>query len=129
MNDTFKKISIHLDLLERVKSLTESIIHNLRDRDYNSSINAIQNRERLLNIVFQFSDRIFNAGDKESGIREASEYKQWLASQKEWSTTQALNNEVIETFLIKERLNTRKEIAQIFDNKRRHKGYDLSSIK
>lgn len=129
MSNTFKKIAIHLDLLERVKSLTEGIIDCFENREYSSSIEAIQNRERLLNIVFQLSDSITKVGESDSGIERTSEYQSWITSLKAWAILQAQSNEVIEAFLIKEKRSTAQAIAEIFDTKNRHKGYDLSSIK
>ena len=131
MNKLVENIKFHISALEKVNSITLEIIQSINDRDTHSVISKIQNRDRLINIVFQFHRTIEE--QIQENVPKTQEQvelcRSWASDVSNWSIDQTKHNTVIEQFLISEREATSKEIASIFDKKSRHKGYDLSCLK
>ena len=126
-----RNIFFHVHALKKVSRITRSIINLLEDRKVDEAITQINNRERLLNIVFELHRSI------ESGISNTNQFlnddyeflKAWARDVETWSNNQAIQNEEIEVMLVSIKKETTAEIASIFDKKSRHKGYDLSNLK
>lgn len=129
--DLRRNIFFHIHALKKVSLQTNEIIKLLSERKTEAGLYLINNRERLLNIVFELHKSI------ESGISNSENIeldnkdllKAWGRDVERWSNNQAIQNETIEHLLLAIKKETTAEIASIFDKKSRHKGYDLNNLK
>lgn len=119
-----EKIEISYDFMNKVSALSHLIYEELLDGSLDSALDKISNRERLLNIVFRTNDSILLKTD--INIQTLSKWKSYTYK---WAQKEEEINRLIEEKLLEHKKNTTNEIAAMFNNKSRHKGYDLSSLK
>ncbi|MFT6068813.1 MAG: hypothetical protein ACJAT2_002006 [Bacteriovoracaceae bacterium] len=110
--------------MNKVSALSHLIYEELLDGSLDSALDKISNRERLLNIVFRTNDSILLKTD--INIQTLSKWKSYTYK---WAQKEEEINRLIEEKLLEHKKNTTNEIAAMFNNKSRHKGYDLSSLK
>jgi hypothetical protein len=119
-----EKIKISLDFMYKISALSSLIYDDLKDDLLDAALEKIANRARLLNIVQRTNGSILLMTDL--NIQALSEWKSYTFN---WSQEEEKINQLIEFELHKLKSRTTEEIASIFNNKSRHKGYDLSSLK
>lgn len=124
MSDKAEKIKVSIDFMDKVSVLSNLIFEELLNGSLESALDKISNRERLLNIVFRTNETILLK--TELNVQVLSE---WKALTHDWAKKEEHINKLIEKKLKELRKSTTDEIAIIFNNKSRHKGYDLSSLK
>ena len=124
MSDKAEKIKISIDFMKKVSVLSSLIHDELLNDSLDSALHKISNRERLLNIVFRTNESILLMVDL--NVQTLGEWKKFTF---EWSIKEEEINKLIENMLNELKKTTTNEIATMFNNKSRHKGYDLSSLK
>lgn len=110
--------------MNKVSALSHLIYEELLEDSLDSALDKITNRERLLNIVFKTNDSILLKTDL-----NIQEFDEWKVFTYKWAQKEEEINRLIEAKLLELKTNTTNEIATMFNNKSRHKGYDLSSLK
>lgn len=126
-----KNIFFHVDALKKVSILSNEILKELQGKNVDLALDMIQNRERLLNIVFKLHEAIESDISQLTSTpdEEIKFYKAWAQDVNNWSQEQSQKNDQIEELLMMIKAETTMEIASIFDKKSRHKGYDLNNLK
>ncbi len=119
-----EKFEISYDFMNKVSALSHLIYEELLEDSLDSALDKITNRERLLNIVFKTNDSILLKTDL-----NIQEFDEWKVFTYKWAQKEEEINRLIEAKLLELKTNTTNEIATMFNNKSRHKGYDLSSLK
>ena len=110
--------------MDKVSALSNQIYEELLSDSLDSALDRIANRERLLNIVLRTNNSILLKTDLNIQV-----LKDWKNFTYKWTQKEEEINRLIEKRLEELKINTTNEIAMIFNNKSRHKGYDLSSLK
>lgn len=131
MSSFERNIDFHFEVLQKVENLSDFIISKLQLGEPELAFDGIQNRDQLLKIIFKLVDSIEEQFSllPEPSTSEVIIFEKWVLKVKNWAEEEALLNQKIERLLIREKEDTTKEIAAIFDKKSRHKGYDLSTMK
>lgn len=124
MDNKAEKIKISMDFMDKVSALSNQIYEELLSDSLDSALDRIANRERLLNIVLRTNNSILLKTDLNIQV-----LKEWKDFTYKWTQKEEEINRLIEKRLEELKINTTNEIAMIFNNKSRHKGYDLSSLK
>lgn len=124
MIDKAEKIKISIDFMNKVSALSNSIYEELLEDSLESALLKISNRERLLKIVSKTNESILLKTDLNIQV-----LNEWKLFTKDWAEKEEQINKLIESKLKELKESTTNEIAAIFNNKSRHKGYDLSSLK
>lgn len=124
MSDKAEKIKISIDFMNKVSVLSSLIYDELLNDSLDSALYKISNRERLLNILFRTNESILSMVDLNIQV-----LYEWRKFTFEWSKKEEEINKLIEKKLNELKKTTTNEIATMFNNKSRHKGYDLSSLK
>jgi hypothetical protein len=124
LSDKAEKIKISIDFMKKVSVLSSLIHDELLNDSLDSALHKISNRERLLNIVFRTNESILLMVDL--NVQTLGRWKKFTF---EWSIKEEEINKLIENMLNELKKTTTNEIATMFNNKSRHKGYDLSSLK
>ena len=124
MDNKAEKIKISIDFMDKVSALSNQIYEELLSDSLDSALDRIANRERLLNIVLRTNNSILLKTDLNIQV-----LKDWKDFTYKWTQKEEEINRLIEKRLEELKINTTNEIAMIFNNKSRHKGYDLSSLK
>lgn len=124
MSDKAEKIKISIDFMNKVSALSSLIYEDLLEEQLDSALINIANRERLLNIVNKTNYSLLKLADSNTQVLNS-----WKEFTFRWSKEEEKINQLIESELKRLKNNTTNEIAKIFNNKSRHKGYDLSTLK
>jgi hypothetical protein len=124
LSDKAEKIKISIDFMNKVSVLSSLIYDELLNDSLDSALYKISNRERLLNILFRTNESILSMVDLNIQV-----LYEWRKFTFEWSKKEEEINKLIEKKLNELKKTTTNEIATMFNNKSRHKGYDLSSLK
>lgn len=114
---------LFIQALRDAVMMSQQVISCFERGNTNAALNILENRSRVINIVFHLDEKI----QVESPDTPSDEQKEKLVV----DLIRAINSfdDTIQEFLLKEKLITQNEIAKTHKNKENFKGYNLNNTK
>ncbi|MBT3583296.1 MAG: hypothetical protein HN509_00200 [Halobacteriovoraceae bacterium] len=134
MSQNINKLIIrHLQYLEQAKQLTCQVLHLSSAEDIDPVFREIENRDRLVQIIRQAQSQIEEAIENLTPDKITRGFvqvvKSWQADTDFWAEkVNEMDMQVVANLEIAKR-KTSNEIAQVFSNKSKIKGYNLNDLK
>jgi hypothetical protein len=114
---------LFLQALRDAVMMSQQVIDCFDKGNTNAALNILENRSRVINIVFHLDEKI----QVETQTPPIDEQKEKLVV----DLISAINSfdDIIQEYLVKEKLITQNEIAKTHKNKENFKGYNLNNTK
>lgn len=114
---------LFLQALRDAVMMSQQVIDCFDKGNTNAALNILENRSRVINIVFHLDEKI----QVETQNPPIDEQKEKLVV----DLISAINSfdDIIQEYLVKEKLITQNEIAKTHKNKENFKGYNLNNTK
>lgn len=121
-----KKIhEVYLKAVLTAQEMSATCIELLNQKEFNSALNVLDNRSRVVNIIMHLDEQIRLEQDEETNEARESLNNQVSQLLSDIDAKDA----VIAELLNKEKILTQNEIAKTSKNKENFKGYNLNNLK
>ncbi len=133
INEIYKDIMAHLDLIDAVDRESKLILRAARLGDLDQVDVTIENRDRLIKILESTQGKI----EQKTHLLENHELneesigilKSWLNDLNLWVEKNLSIDAEIVALLEQEKDETTKQISTVFKSRQQHKGYNLNNVK
>ena len=131
--DIMNLIMRHVTLLDSsIKSSVDSLRY-IEENNLNAVIDECENREKIINIIGKFQGQVedYLSQLKPDEINDdvIAIAKSWNGDIQRWVSRTEQIDQIVSSFLEGKREESLEEIATIFKNKEKFKGYNLNNVK
>jgi hypothetical protein len=116
---------LFLQALRDAVTMSQQIIHCFEKKDINAALSILENRSRVINIIFHLDEKL-QLEQKNAPTEKVEQINRVVVDM-----IASINNydEAIQEHLLQEKIITQNEIAKTHKNKENFKGYNLNDIK